>query len=443
MGGPQTLPHYPMGWAMVSGTPFRLYKINTHQGGHQVPCIISKGDGLPDGGGLRTQYQHVTDLLPTVLDLVGVDLPTTKHGQPIPAPAGTSFTSTLADAEAASTHTEQYYEQAGHRGFYRDGWSAVTCHGRRAPFSEDTWELHHLAEDPTESRDLAAEHPDKVTELQEAWEQAAWANQVYPLDEGSGVTYILRPPWEEVLAEPATFLPGTPTVERFRSVQFINFRSFTVDVILDHAIGDQGVLVAHGDQGGGYSLYVEDGHIFLAFNGYGVMTVLDGGTLAAGASSVTLEVEAPGEMVLNATLRVEGDVVGEARDLPALTSMAPFEGIDVGIDRRAVMESDILTDGEGIDRPVLVNFPGFGDRRLERRRFGIGVAQIEHHQAFEYRVDGVGCQPAAGDMRIENAHLARHAPDEGAAFGLYFCRRAAGESERARDRDGTQQSLEF
>ena len=341
MGGPQTLPHYPMGWAMVSGTPFRLYKINTHQGGHHVPFVISRGGGLPGGGGLRTQYQHVTDLMPTVLDLVGVDPPTAKHGQPLPAPAGSSFTSTLHDADAASTHTEQYYEQTGHRGFYRDGWSAVTCHGRRSPFSEDTWELHNLAEDPTESRDLAAEHPEKLAELQEAWEQAAWANQVFPLDEGSGVTYIQRPPWEEVLAEPATFLPGTPTVERYRSVQFINFRSFTVDVALDYAAGDEGILVAHGDQGGGYSLYVEDGSVCMAFNGYGVMTVIDGGPLTSGASSVTLDVEAPGGMVLHATLRVDGEVVGVARDLPALTSMAPFEGIDVGIDRRSPVSWEV------------------------------------------------------------------------------------------------------
>ena len=341
IGGPQTLPHYPMGWAMVSGTPFRLYKINTHQGGHQVPCIVSKGTGLVGGGGLRTQYQHVTDLLPTVLDLVGVDLPTTRHGQPLPSPAGSSFTTSLADSDTPSTHPEQYYEQAGHRGFYRDGWSAVTCHGRREAFSNDTWELPHLAEAPTESRDVAAEHPEKLAELREAWEQAAWDNQVFPLDEGSGATYIQRPPWEAVLAEPATFLPGTPTVERFRSVQFINFRSFTVDVALAYAAGDEGILVAHGDQGGGYSIYVEDGHLFLAYNGYGVMTVVDGGPLADGTSSVALVVEAPGSMRAHATLRVEGEVVGEARDLPLLTSMAPFEGIDVGIDRRSPVSWDV------------------------------------------------------------------------------------------------------
>jgi arylsulfatase len=133
MGGPQTLPHYPMGWGMASGTPFRLYKVNTHQGGHQVPFVISRGSGLPDGGGLRTQYQHVTDLMPTVFEMAGVEMPDTTMDAP--EPAGASFVSTIADGAAPSTHPEQYYEQVGHRGYYRDGWSAVTCHQPRTPFA--------------------------------------------------------------------------------------------------------------------------------------------------------------------------------------------------------------------------------------------------------------------------------------------------------------------
>ncbi len=331
MGGPQTLPHYPMGWAMVSGTPFRLYKINTHQGGHQVPCIFSKGKGLRNGGELRTQYQHVTDLLPTILDLVNIDLPTTKNGRILPVPAGASFLESLSDCEAPSTHTQQYYEQSGHRGFYRDGWSAVTCHGMREPFSEDIWELHHLSEDPTEVLNLAFERPDLLAELEEAWETAAWANQVFPLD----INYIQRPPWEEVLADPVTLLPGTPTLERFRSTQLIMFRSFVVDVSLTFSSSDNGVLVAHGDQGGGYSLYVEDGRLYFAYNGYGVMTLVDAGVLPADTSQISLVVEAPGEMVVHAEVCIDREVAGRAFDLPMLTAMAPFEGIDVGVDRRS------------------------------------------------------------------------------------------------------------
>ena len=111
---------------MASNTPFRLYKTNTHQGGHQVPLIISKGDGLNDKGSLRNQYQHVTDLLPTILEMLEVEIPQERNGQKLVPPNGNSFLESMNLKEAESTHRLQYYEQEGHRGIYRDGLSAVT-----------------------------------------------------------------------------------------------------------------------------------------------------------------------------------------------------------------------------------------------------------------------------------------------------------------------------
>ncbi|MCB1013468.1 MAG: hypothetical protein KDB15_17565, partial [Microthrixaceae bacterium] len=169
---------------------------------------------LGDGGGLRTQYQHVTDLLPTLAELTGIDIVRERHGVPSPPLVGASFAPSLTEAAASSSHGDQYYEMIGHRGFYRDGWSAVTCHQPQTAFSEEAWELHHLAEDPTETRDLAADNPDKLAELQAAWETAAWENQVFPLDEGNFVKSIARPPWNADLEEAVTILPGTPTLER-------------------------------------------------------------------------------------------------------------------------------------------------------------------------------------------------------------------------------------
>ena len=375
LGGPRTLAHYPMGWAMVSCTPFRLYKINTHRGGHSVPFIVSwparfssgdgggdaggegdggKGDGNGNGngngdsgdsgwlgGGIRTQYQHVTDVLPTLCELLGVAVPRSRHGVAVPEPAGASFTATLRDAAAPSTHPEQYYEMIGHRGYYRDGWSIVTCHRPRRAFSEDRWELHNLAADPTESVDLAAEHPDKLQELEQAWDAAAWANQVYPLDEGNSVKMILRPPWYQDWAAETRLRPGTPTLERWRSQQLIFQKSFDVDVALRWRPGDQGMLVAHGDQGGGYALYVEDDRLLFVHNAYGDLTTLDCGPLPAGAAGVRLAMENPGNLVWNARLSVDGEAVGEALGLVSLMAMAPFEGIDVGIDRRSPVSWDV------------------------------------------------------------------------------------------------------
>ena len=341
MGGPQTLPHYPMGWAMVSNTPFRLYKINTHQGGHQVPFIVHWPAGIEARGEIRRQYQHITDLLPTLAALTGVEVPTMKHGQPLPAPAGASFATGLADAASDSTHTEQYYEMIGHRGFYRDGWSAVTCRQPRTPFADEQWELHHLADDPTESRDLAAERPDKLAELVDGWEQAAWANQVFPLDEGNNVKMVQKPPSDEEFVAETRLRPGTPTLERWRALQLINFRDFDVRVELDYAVGDQGMLFAHGDQGGGYAMYIEDGHLRFAFNGYGDMTVLAGGEMPVGAREVGLSMVNGDDWRWNATISIDGNQVAECAGLPVLMAMAPFEGIDVGIDRRSPVSWEI------------------------------------------------------------------------------------------------------
>lgn len=335
MGGPQTLPHYPMGWAMVSNTPLRMYKIDTFQGGHQVPFIVHWPEGLKTAGEIRTQYQHITDLMPTLVELTGVEVPTSKAGDPLPEPAGASFAASLTDGAADSTHPEQYYEMIGNRGFYRDGWSAVTLRQPRTPFSEEQWELHHLAEDPSESRDLAAEHPEKLAELQDGFEEAAWANQVFPLDEGNFVKMIQKPPSDQAVVADVHLRPGMPTLERWRALQLISSRNFDVVVDLDFATGDEGMLFAHGDQGGGYAMYIEDGHLFYVHNGYGDMTVLDAGTVPVGTREVALHMEGAGNFRWNAFVSVSGTRVAETLDLPVLMAMAPFEGIDIGIDRRS------------------------------------------------------------------------------------------------------------
>ena len=334
-GGPQSWPHYPRGWAMAGNTPFRLYKVNTHAGGHQVPFIISWPKGISDGGERRAQYAHVTDLLPTILELAGADAPAEPEAEPTPPAAGASFAESLADDSAASTHPEQLYEMIGHRGYYRDGWSAVTLHSRGAPFSDEEWELYDLRDDPTEVRDLAGEHPEKLKELAEAWDQAALDNQVFPLDDHSGLKQLLRPPEDEVMAEPLTIYPGTPTLERARSLKLTGQRSFTVTSRFRYEAGDAGVIVAHGAQGGGYVLYVEDGAIVFFYNGYGAISELAGGALPEGDLEVVFEFTALARNSGSVELRVNGESRGTLEELVQLHPLAPFEGIDIGIDRRS------------------------------------------------------------------------------------------------------------
>ncbi len=347
IGGPQTTPHYPRGWAMAGCTPFRLYKINTHRGGHSVPFIVHWPDGFrgePDTelGGFRRQYTHVTDVLPTLLEIVGIERPSTRNGRTLKALAGTSFVPTLTEPDAASRHTEQHYEMNGHRGYYRDGWEVVTLHHPLTPYDDTEWELYDLRRDPTELHDLSAEHPDLRRDLAAEWERAAWANQVYPLDEGSQIKYLIRPPWTAVFGEPVTLHPGTDTLERWRSVQLIWFRGCRFTAELDFRAGDHGYLFAHGDQGSGYGTYVlDDELVFVHNDGRGHMRRLSGGPVADGARTIATELRATGGNEWAVTLSIGGEQRGELTGVPMLFGIAPFEGIDIGIDRRSPVAWDI------------------------------------------------------------------------------------------------------
>ncbi len=347
LGGPRTLAHYPRGWAMVSNTPFRLYKINTHAGGHTVPFIVSWPSRLVSRGAMRHQWAFVTDVLPTVLELAGID-PSDTRGTRLQRLQGTSLAPVLGvdGSTREHPHAEQYLEMQGHRGFYRQGWEIVTRHAPRTAFDEDEWELYDLRSDRTEIEDLAREQPERVRELAAAWESAALANQVYPLDEGSGLRFLTRPPWEDALRQPVRLVRGTHTLERYRSQQLIQWRSFTVDIELNAKRGDRGMLLAHGDQGGGYAIYVDDargGHALVyVHNGYGEMSELRAEPLPDACRHVRLRVTAPGGWRWNVALEVDSRPAGSIDRLVMPAAMAPFEGIDVGIDRRSPVSWDVF-----------------------------------------------------------------------------------------------------
>ena len=324
---------------MASNTPWRLYKVNTHAGGHTTPCVVSWPARLAvDGvaGGIRRQYGHITDVVPTVLEVLGVEPDRGRQGEePLPL-AGASLLATLTDAGAPSAHHVTVEEMNGHRGYYEDGWEVVTLHHPLTAFDDAEWELYDLTSDPSELDDRSEAEPERRARMAAAWEQEAWANQVYPLDEGSSIKYLLRPERSEAYRRAVTITPGTPTLERWRSVQLVWFRTVTIAVDLDFTAGDHGILVAHGDQGGGYALYVLDDELWFVHNdGRGAMRTCSGGALATGVAQVAAELRAVGKGVWDVRLCVDGVERSHLAEVPLLYGMAPFEGIDVGIDRRS------------------------------------------------------------------------------------------------------------
>jgi arylsulfatase A-like enzyme len=339
IGGPRTAIHYPRGWGMASNTPFRLYKSHTFAGGVRVPFVISWPAGLL-ARGIRTQYAYVTDLHATIVDLAQVERPTMRHGKAAKYIDGLSFSSVLKDANALETRFEQYAESGGNRGFYRDGWKLLTRHEAGTPYDDQEWQLYDVRRDPTEIENVADEFPDKVRELAEAWEAAATTNLVFPLPDASMLRARRRPD-EVLLEQPVRLLPGTPTLERYRSNRLIALRSFDISIEVEHGSVDNGVLVAHGDQGGGYSVYIEDGHLRIAYNEYGNLKELDVGTLAPGRRLIRVNAEALPSFHWTFTVFVDDTQAGRLEDVNMLVGLSPFEGIDVGIDRRSPVHWDV------------------------------------------------------------------------------------------------------
>ena len=334
IGGPRTTVHYPRGWGQASNTPFRLYKSDTFAGGIRVPLIVHWPDGgLRNTGDdrFRRQYVYVTDLAPTLLELAGVPRLTDRQGRPAMTEDGVSAAAILRDAAAPTLHRRQYTETGGNRGYFADGWKIVTNHRPGAPFEDSEWELYHVDSDPTETTNLAAAEPERLREMAAAWEAAAWQNTVFPLNDYSPALALHRPS-DEYFARPVTIYPGTPTLERYRASRLVHLRDFTVTAKLFFTPGDRGVLVAHGDQGGGYALWIDDDAAHLSYNAYGV--VLRTAPLPLRPGSITVELQAQALPDFRWGLLVSsGDAVRELESVPQLVGMAPFTGISVGADR--------------------------------------------------------------------------------------------------------------
>jgi arylsulfatase len=337
IGGPQTSAHYPRGWAMTGNTPFRLYKINTHAGGHTVPFLFAWPAGAVSAAERRSQYAHISDLTPTLLELIGVDPLFDRNGVAVKPMTGSSMVPVLQSSDAPAQRTEAVYEMIGHRGFYRNGWEIVSLHRPFTPFDDSEWELYHLVEDRTELVNLASTEPERLTEMARAWEDAAWNGQIFPLDEGTGLKYVIRPPEVEIVQQPLSIWPGTPTLERWRAVQLVYIRSFSFVAPITMSSGDIGTIVAHGDQSGGYALYIVEGGLPLLMHndGRGNLATITAPALNDGHHELKADFDCIGGNLWRMSLSVDGVAIDESHEVPMLYGMAPFEGITVGRDPRS------------------------------------------------------------------------------------------------------------
>jgi arylsulfatase len=329
-GSPSSYNHYSVGWAWAMNTPFQWTKqVASHWGGTRNGTIVHWPKGIKEKGGLRSQFAHVIDIAPTILEAAGLPEPTMVNGVQQSPMEGTSMLYAFNDADAAERHELQYFEMFGNRGIYHKGWSAVTKHktpwmlvdAAMPAFDDDVWELYDgTSGDYSQARNLAAEQPERLGALQRLWLIEAVKYNVLPMDDRTGER--LNPD-----------LAGRPTLIRGNSQLFfsgmgrlsensvvsIKNRSFSVTAEVDVPEGRaNGVIIAQGGRFGGWAVYAKDGVAKFVYNVLGIhefATTADS-PIPVGTHQVRIEFAYDGGGLAkggDVTLYYDGNSVGAGR----------------------------------------------------------------------------------------------------------------------------------
>ena len=344
-GTPDAYNHYAVGWAHALCTPYQWTKqVASHWGGTRNGTIVHWPKGFAAKGEQRHQFFHVIDVAKTVLDVAGLPEPAIVNGIAQAPFEGHSMTETFEDADAKERHNLQYFEMFGNRGLYHDGWTAVTRHSipwttdPPPPFDQDHWELY-APDDWTQSRDVVAEHPEKLAELQRLWLIEAVKYNVVPLDDRR---YERINP--DLAGRPQLVTGDTQILFRDMhvtesSVLTIKNKSHSVtSQITVPEGGAEGVIIAQGGRVGGWCLYALRGHLKYCYNFFGIdhYFVESQRPLATGVHEVAMQFAYDGGGLAKGgtvTLLVDGKAVGAghiARTIPM--AFSADECCDVGHD---------------------------------------------------------------------------------------------------------------
>ena len=348
-GGVKSYPNYSWGWAWAGNTPLRRWKRYLHQGGMSDPLIVHWPKGIAARGEVRTQYVHVVDVAPTILDALGIAAPSHLNGVAQRPLEGVSFAHTFGDVQAPTKKEAQYYEMIGSRALWKDGWKAVVEQEQGGFLTEEMlakqkWELYHVAEDFSESEDLAAKHPEKLAELIDRWWVEAEKYNVLPLDSRMQLRMTVPKPTERPTGNRFVYFPGGAPQFDYTAVNVKN-RSHTITAEVEIAPGGaEGVLLAHGSWFGGYSLYIQGQRLHYVHNYLGLAEyrVSASEVLSAGKMSLQMRFTRTGEHQGHAELFIDQRKVGEGdipRTVPAVIETSS-EGLCCGYDSGLPVSED-------------------------------------------------------------------------------------------------------
>jgi len=279
IGSPKYFNHYSWGWAHAGDTPFRRWKRETYRGGVSDPFIVCWPKGIKARGDVRTQYAHAIDMVPTVLEALGLEAPTAIRGVTQSPIEGVSFAHSFDDANAASRHTTQYFEMFGHRALYYEGWRAVCpwpgpsfveasaafgaaiSADKLTELDEKGWELYDLTKDPTETNNLAEKERARLIAMIGMWYAEAGKYNVLPIDGRTTLKFAEPRPQLSVNRDKYTYYAGTQVIPGNAAANVLNRpHSVTAEVEIPKG-GAEGVLYSMGGNDGGFAFYVKDGKL--------------------------------------------------------------------------------------------------------------------------------------------------------------------------------------
>jgi arylsulfatase len=364
LGCPDTYNHYPTGWATAFSTPFQMFKrYSQYAGGTCDPLVIHWPKGIKAKGAVRDQYHHSTDIVPTILDVVGLEMPKVYRGVEQYALNGISMRYTFDNAKVPTKKKRQYYAMLGTRGIWENGWKAAALHAPISGvghFDKDKWELYHVDEDRSESRNLASQYPDKLKELIKAWFEEADKNFVLPLDDRNAVELLtIQHPLEEPPRNRYVYYPGTSPIPE-GSAANVRARSYKIIADVDIKPETHGVIFAHGSRFGGHALFIKDRKLCYVYNFLGlkpeqkfVSGELKPGKHAVGVEFTREKAGKYGESLGKAKLYVDNKAVAEG---PMRTQTGHFtlcgDGLCIGYDSADKVSDEYESPGTFTDGTI-------------------------------------------------------------------------------------------
>lgn len=341
IGGPHSYPNYPLGWAQAGNTPLKWYKQFTYGGGVRDPCIIHWPTRIKNGGGIRNQFHHVSDIVPTILETLNIEPPSTFKGYDQLPISGKSMVYTFDSADEPTQKDVQYFEMFGRRGIWAEGWKAVTNHQQGAPYDVEEWNLYNLNEDFSECNNLAEKNPEKLRKLIDLWWTEAGKYGVLPLDDRSGELFAPRflpgyphhPNREYIYYPPMSQLPSDASPA-------IGNRSWimTAEIVRPDEKTD-GVIFVYGTQNVGLGCYIKDNLLVFDYNIYkDHYVVRSSRKVPTGQCTIEVKfrrIDYRGTI----TLVIDGEECGSI-DVPSVLRMISASGLQIGRNHLSPITND-------------------------------------------------------------------------------------------------------